>query len=436
MMFELVISAIRDGFESLRDQHKGSNNSRYTLSDAALSAFSVFMMQSPSFLAHQRDMQRQKGRDNVQTLFGVQQTPSDNQIRNLLDGVQPSELGEIFWTIYAQLEAEGLLREHRGIHNNLLCGIDGTQYFSSSAIHCENCTQRQREDGMHYSHWVIVPVLVRADSTHVFTLEPEFIVPQDGAEKQDCEQNAFKRWMERHAHRFPPHTVTMLCDDLHCKQPTCELCLAHHFNFIFVCLPDSHPALYEEIGLLERVDGVNHYEQRLWNGRFWERHRLRYVNQVPLRAGQDALLVNWCEITIIAEKSGERLYFNQFATNHLLDDETVGAVMASGRARWKTENESHNLLKNYGYHLEHNFGHGQHFLSAVLLSLNLLAFLLHTILELSDSIYQQLRRELGTRKTFFNDIRTLTRYMIFDSWSHLLSFMFVQLELDAKPPPP
>lgn len=84
-MFEQVVSIIRTRFAELPDHRKGGNNTRYAIIDAALSAFSVFVMQSPSFLAYQRDMQRLKGRDNVQTLFGVHQTPSDNQIRSLLD---------------------------------------------------------------------------------------------------------------------------------------------------------------------------------------------------------------------------------------------------------------------------------------------------------------------------------------------------------------
>jgi hypothetical protein len=434
-MFEPVVSTIRHRFAELPDHRKGGNNTKYQITDAALSAFSVFFMQSPSFLAHQRDMQRQKGRDNVQTLFGVHQTPSDNQIRNLLDPIEPREIGKIFWEVYVQIQRSGLLDKHRGIHNNLLCGIDGTQYFSSPVIHCEKCSQRQRDGKTYYSHSAIAPVLVAPTSSHVFCLEPEYIEPQDGAEKQDCEQNAVKRWIPRHAHHFPDFGVTMLADDLHSKQPTCELCLQHQLNFIFVCLPESHPTLYEEIELLERIDGVHHLEVRYWNGRFWELRRYRYVNQIPMRSGEDALLVNWCEITIVREKSGERLYFNQFITNHLLDDETVVPVVASGRARWKTENESHNILKNYGYHLEHNFGHGKQFLSAVLLSLNLLAFLLHTIIGLTDTVYQQVREELGPRQTFFQDIQTLTRYMIFDSWPQLLMFMFTQLELDQKRPP-
>jgi hypothetical protein len=43
---------------------------------------------------------------------------------------------------------------------------------------------------------------------------PEFIVPQDGHEKQDCERAAAKRWLARHSPRFPAQTVTYLGDDL------------------------------------------------------------------------------------------------------------------------------------------------------------------------------------------------------------------------------
>ena len=51
----------------------------------------------------------------------------------------------------------------------------------------------------------------------------------------------------------------------------------------------------------------------------------------------------------------------------------------------------------------------------------------------TDATYQRIRQALGARKTFFGDIRTLTHYMCFDSWSALLAFMFRGLELDGSP---
>ena len=89
------------------------------------------------------------------------------------------------------------------------------------------------------------------------------------------------------------------------------------------------------------------------------------------------------------------------------------------------------MLKTKGYHLEHNFGHGQQYLSAFL-SLNLLAFLFHTVLEWSDDKYALLRRVLARRQTFFEDIRALTRYMVFDSWDHLMDFMIRGLDLQQQ----
>ena len=113
-----------------------------------------------------------------------------------------------------------------------------------------------RGERAYYSHQVLLAVVCAPEQEHVICLEPEFILPQDGKEKQDCEQQAIKRWVERHAGRFAPWSVTILTDDLHCHQPTCDLLLAHQLHFILTCKPDSHPALYEELGLLERVEGA------------------------------------------------------------------------------------------------------------------------------------------------------------------------------------
>lgn len=433
-MLDSILGKVRSRLEQLPDVRRG-NNTQYEVADAALSALSVFFMQSPSFLAHQRDMQRHHGENNVRSLFGAYQIPSDNQIRNLLDPVSPNEAGELFWETYNELAQAGVLDDHRGVHDTWLCGMDGTQYFSSYAIHCSQCSQRERDDKTLYSHTVMAPVLVAPDNDYVIALEPEFIQPQDGAEKQDCEQNAMKRWIEKHSQRFAPFSVTFLSDDLHSKQPTVALCLAHHFNFIFVCLPDSHPTLYEEIELLERINGIEQMIVRHWNGRFHEIRTYRYTSDLPLRDGEDALHVNWCEVTITQEETGQRLYRNSFITNFAVTPETVVEIVRSGRARWKTENEHHNTLKNHGYHLEHNFGHGEQHLSALLLSLNLLAFLLHTVLQLTDTRYSEIRQELGARRTFFNDLRALTRYLAFQSWDHLLRFMYIRLELADQNPP-
>ena len=67
-----------------------------------------------------------------------------------------------------------------------------------------------------------------------------------------------------------------------------------------------------------------------------------------------------------------------------------------------------------------------------MLSLNLLAFLFHTVLEWSDAPYAFVRAVLARRQTFFEDMRALTRYMVFESWHHLMDFMMKGLKLESS----
>ena len=158
----------------------------------------------------------------------------------------------------------------------------------------------------------------------------------------------------------------------------------------------------------------------------------RFINDVLLSDGKQARSVNWVEMTVLNAKTGEQLYYNTFITNHRLSAENAAQVAQAGRGRWKIENENNNVLKTKGYHLEHNFGHGKQYLSATMLSLNLLAFLFHTVLEWSDEQYALLRHVLARRQTFFEDMRALTRYMVFESWQHLMDFMIKGLQLESK----
>jgi hypothetical protein len=311
--------------------------------------------------------------------------------------------------------------------------IDGTEYFSSQQIHCENCSHRTlRNEQIQYFHAVLTPVIVAPGHEHVIALEPEFIVPQDGHDKQDCETQAGKRWLEHQGPFYAQQGVTLLGDDLFSRQPTCQAMLDQHFHFILVCKPDSHEMLSQSVAFLEANAVLKTYTRRKWNGRFGEIASYRYANQLPLRGDAASLMVNWCEITITREDTGAVIYKNAFITDFEILETNVEAIVRDGRARWKVENENNNVLKTKGYHLEHNFGHGQAHLASVLLSFNLLAFLFHTVLDLVDERYQAIRAELGKRRTFFQDVEALLRYLPFNTWDEVLTFMFNGLDLNTS----
>ena len=219
-------------------------------------------------------------------------------------------------------------------------------------------------------------------------------------------------------------------DDLYANQPFCEQILENEMNFLLTCKPLSHKWLYEWVDINEKENEVHNFTRTVLSGKKKHLYSYRYTENVPMRDSTDALKVNWLEV-LVHNPEGKQLYQNSFITNHILDsDETVLELASAGRARWKIENENNNTLKTKGYHLEHNFGHGDNNLSETLATLNILSFLFHTLLELCDRRYQLVRKTLPRRDMFFHDIRALTRYFIFDSWNHLMQTMLEGLELE------
>ncbi|MCU0286317.1 MAG: ISNCY family transposase [Acidobacteria bacterium] len=423
------------------------NNISKTLSDAALGGFAVLFTQNSSFLSYQKTMQKTQGKNNATSLFGIKEILSDNHIRNLLDEVPPANVFPMFSYILDELNQRGYLDQFRSYNNNLLVALDATQYFSSNKIHCDSCSQAHHKEGViTYSHSVITPVIVKPDSEKVISLIPEFITPQDGHQKQDCENAASKRWLETYGSMLKKLKVIILGDDLYCHQSICEKILSEGLNFILVCKEDSHKTLYEYVQFLK--EDVQTLEVRRWQGKEVLLDRYRFLNGVPLRGGEDALEVNWCELITTNEgsgasgasgdsgdngdsgDSGKIIYKNTFVSNIKISQENVKEIVANGRARWKIENENNNTLKTKGYHLEHNFGHGKKNLSMLLLTFNLLAFLFHTVLDMVDERYELIRQTLPTRKIFFQDVRSLTRYIYFSNWDALMKFMIKGLMLE------
>lgn len=421
-----MIASLAEAVSRFPDKRTGKNT-QYTLADAALGAFSVFFTQSPSFLAHQREMQKSLGVDNAHSLFEMIDLPTDNHIRDLLDEVPPEKVFPVFEVILKQLAEDNILDQFRVEigkgQNDLLIALDGTEYFSSTSVHCSRCSQKEyKEVEITYSHGFITPAIVSPNLPNVIPLTPEYITPQDGDTKQDFEVKAAKRWLKSYGRRFSSLGATILGDDLYAHEPLCREMLSAGFNFLLVCKPDSHQAVYEWIkGITQEI------QVKSWNGKYHEAVTYRFASSVPIREAKgkkdNPLLVNFVEVEVKNEETGKVIYHNAFITNIETTPENVEYLVMAGRARWKIENENINTLKTKGYHLEHNYGHGKKYLSQLLAAYALLAYLIHTVMDLTDNLYQALRVKLGSRENFFNAIKQLTTFMYFRSWEHLFNFM-------------
>jgi hypothetical protein len=267
----------------------------------------------------------------------------------------------------------------------------------------DSARRRRSNGGTEYFHTFLGATLVAPGHKQVLPLPPEFIVPRDGAEKQDCERNAAKRWLARHSAAVGHVRPVYLGDDLFACQPIVAAIQDAGGNFILTCKPASHQTITE---YLHRATREEHRENICKRGKRTTTV-YRWLNAIPMRAAEDAIAVNWFSIEICNDK-GKRTYHNSFLTDLTVCAVTVAELAACGRARWKIENETFNVLKTGGY----NLGHGKETLANVLVTLNLLAFAFHTAAHLAILAWRAAVVARGPKYHFFEHLRIITAYVV------------------------
>ena len=431
-----LVASLLDGLRSVcgsfPDDRKGRGGN-IGMADFGLSAFAMFFLQSASFLSFQRTLENGHGRSNCGTLFGIAKIPSDNYIRDKLDLADPRLLRPCFERAERALCEPSMRKAFGRLGDRTLIALDGTEYFCSQKLGCAQCLTRKRANGeVENYHTMLAATVVAPGHSKVLPLFPEFVTTPDGAQKQDCERNAVKRWHGEHGQRLRRLRPVYLGDDLFACRSVADMLIDAGDDFIFTCKPGSHKALYDFI------DGAEpeRHEEAVRKGKTSETRRYRWFQGVPLREGDDdGAGVHWLGFEILDAK-GRVKYSTAWVTSLPIDAKNVAEIAACGRARWKIENEGFNVLKNQGYELEHNFGHGRRFLAMTLASLNLLAFAWHSLLDILEPPWIAAREAAAKRTAFFAYAATITAFVVFPSWTVFLKALAtfsIPTELIAPP---
>ncbi len=245
------------------------------------------------------------------------------------------------------------------------------------------------------------------------------------------------RCRHRHARAEPgagSGASLLVCpgDDLLARQPICDAIFRAGASFILTARPASHKTLHEELSrrpvqTLRRTvtTGKRKITRRV--------HSYRWLEDVPIRTGAVAFGVTWIGHEVSEPASGKVRQSFARMTNLPVDRHNVREIAECGRARWKVENEGFNRLKNNGYHLDRNFGHGSENLASVLLVLNLLAFAMHTACNLAETAWQDARQAAGSRDRMFRQLQVLAARMVFEARASLLDVVADKVEIPPWP---
>ena len=207
---------IREEFSKI-EEHRPMNV-EIPLVDALMSGFAMFSLKDASLLAF--DERRAKP-ENMKRVFGIEQIPSDTQMRTILDEVDPDDIRSIFGSIFKPLQRGKALEKMSFMGGYYLVSLDGTGYFTSKEVHCEACLQRKnkRTGEITYAHQMLGAAIVHPDRKEVIPLAPEPIIKQDGEQKNDCERNAAKRFLAKLRQDHPRLPIIIIEDALSANAP-------------------------------------------------------------------------------------------------------------------------------------------------------------------------------------------------------------------------
>lgn len=414
----------------------------HSIRDATFVVFSSFFLQSRSLKGHINFLNSPKGKKNRRTLFNIQTVPTDTHVRNLLDCIPTSYFEDAQDDIIFKMQRSNVLSEFkasikvRGIQVQIghLIGIDGFEYFRSESVCCSHCCQAHHQNGtIDYFHRVLLSGFIHPSKNLFLPLTQEFIVKQDGNNKEDCERAAAKRWLRKFRIKHPHLPSTILGDDAFCTQPNICNLRDNRLGFILSCQPGSHKTLYDWIDGLRKVGDLSKVERKFRDGKNWYIAIYEYANQVPLRDTEDSIYVNFVTVTVYEKISTEIVAVHSYVTDFELEKDNCVEIASFGRRRWKSENEGNNELTNNGYHLKHNFGHREQNLSHNFVVLNLLAFMIHAIMRyVNQEGYGALRNITDTLYECFERIRGIFSLIACQSWQQFYQVAMEGFDLDSS----
>lgn len=382
-----------------------------SLADCLMSGLALFSLKYPSLLKFDNDRADEIIKHNLTSLFGIRQVPCDTYLRERLDPVNPAQLRRLFTTLFSQLQRSKQLEKFQFMDKHYLLSVDGTGYFSSHHVHCDQCSIKNHRDGSTtYYHQLLGAAIVHPDQSQVVPFAPEPILKQDGHKKNDCEREAAKRLLADVRREHPHLKLIVIEDGLASNGPHIKLLKSLNLRFILGAKPKDHAFLYDWVA----HSPVQHHEQTDQKG---HRHQFKFINQVPLNDTHFDCEVNFLEYWETTVK-GKVIHF-VWVTDLALTPDTVYPVMRGARARWKIENETFNTLKNQGYHFEHNFGHGKENLPTIMAYLMLLAFFIDQIQGISCPLFKAAVIKSKSRSRFWEKIKAKFTDFLIESWEDL-----------------
>jgi len=353
-LFKTINHFFPDLFEQLRQIEDCRRRSDYALSEILMAAIALFIFQQGSRNAFNNLRQEAKFEKHYRRLFKLR-LPHLDTVHRVLCRLADEPLERLKQQLVKTLLEKKALHKYRLLGQYFVVAIDATGTMSFAERHCEQCLHQTSKKGKTtYFHNVLEAKLITANGFAI-SLATEWIAnPLTPYDKQDCERKAFVRLATKLKQLYPRLPICLTADGLYPYQGFFDTCRANGWAFILTFKDGNLPSVWDEVQALQPLSLAQHRRERRIQGAERIEQRFHWVTHIDYHGHQ----LQWLEcletLTHLdsAEQTDSRFVH---LTNLEVTANTVVVLSATGRLRWKIENEGFNTQKNLGYALQHKY---------------------------------------------------------------------------------
>jgi hypothetical protein len=450
----------RESFSSIAD-HRVERNISYPLEETLSAGLALFSFKFPSLAKFIEKTGDVYCGHNIKTLFKISKVPSETQLRDILDPVNPESLRPAYDGILSALQRGNELQKFT-VLGHYPVGLDGTGIFSSSKVSCPHCLtkkpkdpkknkkgkgkgkkneeapkstedqENEENDKCIYHHQMLGASIVHPYYKQVIPLFPEAIINADGSTKNDCEKNASKRWIINFRKHHPKMPLLILEDSLASNVPHLETLTEYGCRYLAGVKIGDHKYLFEQFEINSKNGCTKKFQEILITGKKIKKtitKTYELVSGLELNKSNEFktnFILFTEEIKYIDGKGIEKNEKTTFSwvTDLELEEKNLPLIVATARRRWGIENENFQTLKKTtDYSLEHNYGHGEKYLATIFALLCILAFLIDQAQEISCEIFKEILSKVGSKRGLWEDLRSAIFWNFFTDWGHFMELM-------------
>lgn len=346
-LYNILLHHFPDFFDKLLGITDFRKKTNYPLSDLLMACISMFLFKKGSRNAANNERNESQFKTNYEKVFKVRM-PHMDTVNLVMKQIKEDELESLKTELVQKLIKKKVFNQFR-LFDKLCIVVDATRVINVKESHCEHClfTTSSKTGKKTYFHNVLEAKLVGKNGFCI-SLATEWVENPVEYNKQDCESKAFKRLAEKLKKYFPRQSLCILADGLYPNQTFFGICKENKWDWIVTFKDGNLPSVWETV-INYPILGKNTKDKTRTNTNKEEiKHSYIWINNINYHD----YTLNWFEcVETIGNTSKRFVHISSLYINH----ENIITMTASGRMRWKVENEGFDIQKNHGYGLKHKY---------------------------------------------------------------------------------